>query len=96
MRKAIILAATVPFLAVTAQTQTKPIETDRPDQTESTAITPTGSFQFEHGFALEREGGISLIAHPATLVKCGVSERFEIRWVMEPVTTSGNGAPTTR
>jgi hypothetical protein len=70
------------------------IETDRPDQTEATSITPTGRMQVEHGIAYEREGGTSLVAHPSTLFRFGVSERFELRTVFEPVTMSADGAPT--
>lgn len=76
--------------------QLDPIETDRPDQTESTAITPGGYLQAEHGVAFGKESGVSLIAHPSTLLKYGVSERWEARWVVEPVTMSSQGAPTTR
>ncbi len=74
--------------------QQGPIETDRPDQTESTGITPVGHLQAEHGVALERDGGVSLIAHPSTLIKLGLTERFEFRGVIEPVTMSADGAPT--
>ncbi len=80
----------------TGVAQIEPIQTDRPDQTESTAITPVGFMQAEHGLAFEKEGGVSLIAHPSTLIKYGISERWEFRWVVEPVTMSSEGAPTIR
>ncbi len=70
------------------------IETDRPDQTESTALTPVGHLQVEHGVAYEREGGVSIVAHPSTLFKIGVASRFEARAVVEPVTVAADGAPT--
>lgn len=77
-----------------ATAQQGSIETDRPDQTESTALTPVGHLQVEHGVAYEREGGVSLVAHPSTLFKIGLVDRFEARAVVEPVTMAADGAPS--
>lgn len=82
------------YLPWQAMAQQGSIETDRPDQTESTALTPVGHLQVEHGVAYEREGGVSLVAHPSTLFKLGVTERFEARAVLEPVTMAADGVPT--
>ncbi len=96
MKKLIVSMCAMCFLVAPSVAQVEPIQTDRPDQTESTALTPVGFVQAEHGVAFEKEGGVSLIAHPSTLFKYGISDRWEFRWVVEPVTMSSQGAPTTR
>jgi hypothetical protein len=70
--------------------------TDRPDQTESTAIVPAGRAQIEVGvvsLAEDDEGGVEVEATQlgATLVRVGLSERFELRlgwegWLEEEAT----------
>ncbi len=57
--------------------------TDRPDQTESAVVLPVGAFQGEFGATLSRddEGGVSAEALelPGTLLRYGLSPRFELR-----------------
>ncbi len=90
LRLAVVISMGVQWHAMA---QLGAIETDRPDQTESTALTPTGHLQIEHGVAYEREGRVSLIAHPSTLMKVGLHDRFEARVVVEPVTQAADGIP---
>lgn len=57
--------------------------TDRPDQTESAEIVPTGSVQIEVGatWTEDDEGPVEIetFAVPQTLVRIGLAERFELR-----------------
>ena len=63
------------------------INTDRPDQTESSSTIPKKSLQIESGMLLgyAEEGGISLreIAIPSTLFRYGISKNVELRVVSQ-------------
>jgi hypothetical protein len=72
--------------------------TDRPDQTESSAVVPPGRVQVEAGwiFAREDEGGVETDAQegPATLARIGLADPVELRlgwagFVSEEVETGG-------
>jgi len=58
------------------------IETDRPDQTETTAIVPAGHFQMENGFqhTQSQVGGSDLML-PTSLSKFGISDKLEFRLI---------------
>lgn len=76
------------------------IDADRPDQTESAVLTPTGLFQAEFGFSLEKDDGLKSFAHPTALWKYGISNRFEVRLITEFIsqeiaTTFPQGKKTT-
>lgn len=60
-----------------------PIETDRPDQTETASLVPKGYFQMENGFSIEDTEPGFIYTHPSTLWKIGVSENFEFRVLTE-------------
>jgi len=65
--------------AATAQ-MTEEIETDRPDQTETPLLVPRKFIQAEFGMNAEKYGaGRSQLVHPASLLKYGLSNRFELR-----------------
>ena len=70
-----------------AQTDTlmmvKPIEADRPDQTETASLVPKGYFQMENGFSIEDTEPGFLYTYPSTLWKVGVNENFEVRIITE-------------
>jgi len=53
--------------------------TDRPDQTESAVVVPRRSLQVETGITLERDDDVEILAVPGTLVRYGLSHRFELR-----------------
>ncbi|MDI1256927.1 MAG: transporter [Flavobacterium sp.] len=64
--------------------QNEPIETDRPDQTETPAIVPKGMFQMENGFSFEKTNGDSeSFLLPSALIKYGLNDRFEFRLITE-------------
>jgi len=64
--------------------ETEPIQTDRPDQTESPAIVPKGMFQVETGFSFQKNDEYSKTnTLPSTLWKYGVNENFELRLITE-------------
>jgi hypothetical protein len=60
-----------------------PIETDRPDQTETASLVPKGYFQMENGFSIEDTEPGFVYTHPSTLWKVGVSDYFEFRVLTE-------------
>ena len=56
------------------------IQTDRPDQTESTSITPKSNLQLESGFFYEKtDTELRNISHPTLLIKYGVNKNLELR-----------------
>lgn len=64
----------------------EPIQTDRPDQTESPAITPKAYIQMEHGFMYEQaDKHHSSATFPSLLTKLGLSPRLELRLITELV-----------
>ena len=81
MRKfAVLLALALP-VSLAAQT----INTDRPDQTESSAVVPAGSLQWECGFSSTWTptfgGTLRELAVPNSLFRVSLHEKFELRVV---------------
>jgi hypothetical protein len=68
---------------VTAQEPPPPLITDRPDQTESTAVVKRGVFQLETGMTWTQLDGprprTRELTIPGTLLRIGVLERVEAR-----------------
>jgi Putative MetA-pathway of phenol degradation len=73
------------FTFATASSQEiEPIQTDRPDQTETPWLVPKGMFQAETGFTLQKNDSNSQTnTLPSTLWKYGVNENFELRVITE-------------
>ncbi len=64
--------------------QNKPLEADRPDQTETPAIVPKGMFQAENGFTFQKNDSESTtFSLPSTLWKYGVNKNFELRLITD-------------
>ena len=62
----------------------EPIQTDRPDQTESVAVTPKNYLQMEFGFSREQiDKENRSVSFPSLLLKYGLNERFEFRLITE-------------
>lgn len=59
------------------------IDTDRPDQTESSYLVPKGFFQGEFGFNIENNNQLKTIVHPTGLWKYGINKRIELRLITE-------------
>jgi hypothetical protein len=60
------------------------IQTDRPDQTETPALTPLKMLQVETGFSYEKTAEVeSNFVIPSVLWKYGISENFEVRMITE-------------
>jgi hypothetical protein len=61
--------------------------TDRPDQTESAVVVPKAAFQLETGWVFSREGELRAAIHrhqfPSTLLRIGLTPRFELRLGLE-------------
>ncbi len=88
MKKIILLFLLSAFtLQSWAQTMTVPIQTDRPDQTESPSTVPAGHWQVELGgyFQSDKVGNINadVISTPNILTKYGISDNFEFRLITE-------------
>lgn len=71
------------FLPAAAWSQV--IQTDRPDQTESSAVIPSGAFQWECGFSSTWEpsygGNIRSLAMPNSLFRVSLTDWIELRVV---------------
>ena len=68
---------------VSAQ-ETDAIQTDRPDQTETPAVTPLKMLQIETGFNFEKTNNVtSSLLIPNILWKYGISRNLEIRLLTE-------------
>src|SRR5690606_26159678 len=81
MRKIIFIFLLTIYSNLKAQ---ESIQTDRPDQTESTSITPTNFLQIETGLFFEKNSDQSTnYSHPTVLWKYGINENFELRMVTE-------------
>ena len=87
---------TLYYTGVFAQQEISPIITDRPDQTEAPATVPKGWFQIEIGGAVENDRIKSPgdepvtyhnITYNTTLLKYGVTDRFELRLIQELLET---------
>ncbi|AWA29202.1 transporter [Flavobacterium magnum] len=62
----------------------QPIQTDRPDQTETPALVPKGMFQMENGFSYEKANAdAQAVTAPSSLIKFGVNDHFELRLILE-------------
>ena len=61
-----------------------PIQTDRPDQTETPFTVPKNYFQMENGFSFEQtDNNTQSFTQPSTLFKFGLSEKFELGVITE-------------
>lgn len=72
-----------------------PIETDRPDQTESATLVPAGIVQVEGGVTATRSGAVHTTSYGETLVRIGLHRALELR--IEPLTQTSvhaRGAPS--
>lgn len=91
MKRTIIIALII--ISIQGNSQGK-IDTDRPDQTESSALVPRGWFQAELGLQSEKEGNTRSYLHPTALWKYGLLNGFELRLITEFTTIQSqiNGA----
>jgi hypothetical protein len=85
-----IIAATTVFATLLTHTfaQERPeIVTDRPDQTEAPSLVPRGGLQVETGFVYEKDKDrnvtVTNFTYNSTLLKYGINENFELRFISE-------------
>jgi hypothetical protein len=88
MKKLVILIAALIITLTAVFGQEKPeLVTDRPDQTEAPSIVPAGGVQVETGFIYEKDGDQNFsntnLTYNTTLLKYGVSDHFELRFITE-------------
>ncbi len=94
MKKTIFLF--IVLFSTTVQAQEK-IETDRPDQTETSFTVPKGWFQGEFGFNKENyKNGNYLLVHPTSLLKVGLHKRIEARIIIDLTTRREHLIPNTK
>jgi hypothetical protein len=80
MKYFFLLTLGISFQQVSAQQE--PIDTDRPDQTESVNTVPKKWLQFEAGFNYQKNNDISKeTLMPTLLSKYGISNRIELRLI---------------
>jgi len=84
------------FIALRAdaqETQSPPISTERPTAGDSPDLIPAGSLQFENGagVSFQRSGYIGDL--PETLARLGLSERFEVRFMVSDEVYQRSTAP---
>jgi hypothetical protein len=78
------------FVSIAATGQTDPIDTDRPDQTESVSTVPAKWLQFEFGFNKQQnEGNEYEYLTPTVLSKYGLTDKIELRLITSLLTTIG-------
>ena len=73
-----------------------PIRADRPDQTESSFLVPTGYFQVEMGFSITDTDPGFIYAYPAGLWKYGLPDNFELRLITNYITIQKEPTPDVR
>jgi len=73
-----------------------PIQTDRPDQTESPYIVPKNYIQVENGLLFEKQNkNVSTFEHPSTLWKFGLNDRLEFRLITQFISIKENDSVIT-
>lgn len=72
-------ASLLALLGPVAAQSPRPIETDRPDFTESSSTVARGRFQLEAGYTAQRTGGSAVHSLPEALLRVGLSDRVEFR-----------------
>jgi hypothetical protein len=85
----IVILFSLLFIGNNIFAQLEPIDTDRPDQTESVNLVPKKWLQFEAGFnTQENERSTHEYLTPTLLSKYGLSNRIELRLITTIVTNS--------
>ncbi len=77
----LLLISFLLFVSTCIEAQPGPIDTDRPDQTESVNTTPKNYFQAEFGFNIEKDNGLTTIVHPTILCKYGLTKKLDLRLI---------------
>lgn len=94
MKKMILIAVMMLLkTSLFAQSEFGGIETDRPDQTESSSLVPPGNFQVEIGFVSEYDETDTILSnetvafrnflYPTALLKYGILPWLEARFIAE-------------
>ena len=87
MRTILVLVLIAIPLLLKAQVEVPELITDRPDQTESSAVVPHKSLQIETGFMMENDKDEMIkqksFVYNTTLLRYGLLENFEIRLGLE-------------
>lgn len=71
----------------------QPLVTDRPDATESSSVVGQGVFQLETGFTYAEEGSVDALDSFGTLLRIGLSEKWEARIAWDGYIDFGSSGP---
>ncbi|MEP6615264.1 MAG: transporter [Ginsengibacter sp.] len=95
MQKKIIWIFFQFIFITTVKAQVEPIDTDRPDQTESVFLVPDQWMQFEFGLAITHvTSEVSELLVPTLLSRYGISKKVELRLLTSYTSTSHLLIPT--
>jgi len=75
----VLVLAAAPLAAQDFSGLPKPLETDRPDFTESPSLMPLGHYQLEGGYTFSRQGEPTSQSLGELLLRIGTGERWEAR-----------------
>lgn len=82
-------------LSISIYAQESPIDTDRPDQTESAFTVPKNWLQMEAGFGFQQNTkGNKEISIPTLLTKYGISRKIELRLITTLISNADISQPS--
>ena len=90
---ALTVVAATPAIAADNCTQTSaPIETDRPDTTNSSVVVPVGSFQNENGINISKRDGTQFFDGANSRLRLGIAPCLEVLVDVPSYVTALSGA----
>lgn len=81
------------FIALSNLLAAEALVTDRPDATESSSVVGAGVYQLETGFTYTEDGSQDTLESFGTLLRIGLSERWEARVAWDGYIDVGNSGP---
>lgn len=87
------IGACLASFALAATLSAQPLVTDRPDATESSSVVGQGVFQLETGFTYVEEGSADALESFGTLLRIGLSEKWEARIAWDGHIDFGSSGP---
>src|SRR6516162_7124620 len=75
---ALVASATAAIAADKCTQNSAPIETDRPDVTNSSVVVPVGSFQSENGVNISGRGGAQIFDGTNSRLRLGIAPCLEV------------------
>lgn len=83
MKRFILILILLSSTQISAQSNNRPLVTDRPDQSESSSTVPAGYLQIETGLIYDKmeveTSTVELLGIATTLLRLGITDNFELR-----------------